>query len=68
MQRWRLALEAKDWEFQAKSLLDAIHLQPGWTCLDLGCGPVGMRRLHQEVVRWSVPRAPGSSEGTSSLY
>jgi trans-aconitate methyltransferase len=38
----RLLLEAIGWGFQEVSLLDGIGLQPGWTCLDLGCGPAGV--------------------------
>ena len=42
MERQRLPLAAIGWDFQAESLLDAIGIQPGWTCLDLGCGPAGI--------------------------
>lgn len=42
MERRRLLLEASGWGFQEVSLLDGIGLQPGWTCLDLGCGPAGI--------------------------
>ena len=42
MERGRLPLEARGWGFHAESLLDGIDLQPGWTCLDLGCGPAGI--------------------------
>jgi SAM-dependent methyltransferase len=38
----RLPLEARGWDFRAGRLLDGIGLQPGWTCLDLGCGPAGL--------------------------
>src|SRR5262245_16718644 len=39
MERRRLPLEAGGWGFLPESLLDGSILQPGWTCLDLGCGP-----------------------------
>ena len=39
MERRRLQLEAAGWGFLPEGLLDGITLQPGWTCLDLGCGP-----------------------------
>jgi ubiquinone/menaquinone biosynthesis C-methylase UbiE len=38
----RLGLEAAGWGFQPESVLDGIDVQPGWTCLDVGCGPGGM--------------------------
>jgi SAM-dependent methyltransferase len=38
----RLPLEAGGWEFRTERLLDGIGIQPGWTCLDLGCGPAGI--------------------------
>lgn len=42
MDRQPLLLEASGWGFQAESLLDGIGPQPGWTCLDLGCGAAGI--------------------------
>ncbi|HEY3061639.1 MAG TPA: class I SAM-dependent methyltransferase [Chloroflexota bacterium] len=42
MERRRPCLQARGWGFQAESLLDGIDLQPGWTCLDLGCGSAGI--------------------------
>ena len=42
MERRRLPLEAGGWGFQAETLLNRIGLEPGWTCLDLGCGPAGI--------------------------
>jgi ubiquinone/menaquinone biosynthesis C-methylase UbiE len=39
VERRPLQLEAGGWGFLPESLLDGIILQPGWTCLDLGCGP-----------------------------
>lgn len=42
MERRRLQLETKGWDFQPERLLDEIALQPGWTCLDLECGSSGL--------------------------
>jgi ubiquinone/menaquinone biosynthesis C-methylase UbiE len=38
----RLRLQARVWEPDAEVLLDRIGVRPGWTCLDLGCGAVGI--------------------------
>ena len=38
----RLQLQAKVWEAESQRLLDRIGLQPGWSCLDLGCGAMGI--------------------------
>ncbi|NJR60985.1 MAG: class I SAM-dependent methyltransferase [Cyanobacteria bacterium CRU_2_1] len=34
----RLYLQAKVWEPEAEVMLDHIAVQPGWKCVDLGCG------------------------------
>ena len=34
----RLRLQARVWEPEAEHLLDRIGVEPGWRCLDLGCG------------------------------
>ncbi len=38
----RLQLQARVWEPDAEAMLDRIGLQPGWHCLDLGCGALGI--------------------------
>ena len=38
----RLSIQAGVWEKEAYLMLDEIGVQPGWCCVDLGCGPVGI--------------------------
>lgn len=38
----RLQLQARVWEPEAEAMLDRINPQPGWSCLDLGCGAMGI--------------------------
>jgi SAM-dependent methyltransferase len=38
----RLRLQARVWEPQAELLFDQIGIQPGWSCVDLGCGAMGV--------------------------
>lgn len=38
----RLRLQARVWEPEAEALLDRIGVRPGWNCLDLGCGAMGI--------------------------
>jgi len=38
----RLAEQAKCWEPEAEILFDRIPVNPGWQCIDLGCGPLGV--------------------------
>jgi ubiquinone/menaquinone biosynthesis C-methylase UbiE len=38
----RLRLQARVWEPEAEVMLDRIGLEPGWNCLDLGCGAMGI--------------------------
>jgi ubiquinone/menaquinone biosynthesis C-methylase UbiE len=38
----RLSIQAGVWEKEAYLMLDEIGVQPGWQCVDLGCGPVGI--------------------------
>lgn len=37
LQKW-----GRIWEPEAEAMLDQIAIQPGWRCLDLGCGPMGI--------------------------
>src|SRR2546423_2129122 len=38
----RLRLQARTWEPQVETMLDMIGIQPGWRCMDAGCGPMGI--------------------------
>ncbi len=38
----RLINQSKCWETETEILLDQIRIQPGWKCVDLGCGPMGI--------------------------
>jgi SAM-dependent methyltransferase len=40
----RLQSWAGSWEPETEAMLDTIQVQPGWRCLDLGCGPRGIIR------------------------
>ena len=48
----RLRLQARVWEPETETMLDRIGIQPGWRCLDLGCGGMGiLGPLSQRVGR-----------------
>ncbi len=38
----RLRVQARVWKADVEALLDQIGVQPGWRCLDLGCGALGI--------------------------
>src|SRR5262245_52772473 len=38
----RLRVQARVWETDVEALLDQIGVGPGWRCLDLGCGALGI--------------------------
>ncbi len=38
----RLQLQARLWQPKMELLLDEIGIQPGWHCLDVGCGAMGI--------------------------
>lgn len=38
----RLRLQARVWEPEAEAWLDQVGIRPGWRCLDLGCGGMGI--------------------------
>ena len=40
----RLRLQARTWEAEAEAMLDRTGAQPGWACLDVGCGAMGILR------------------------
>ena len=46
----RLHIQADAIAPDAGVMLDRIGVQPGWTCLDLGCGPRGITDLLSERV------------------
>jgi len=46
----RLRRQARMLEPVTRRLFHAIGLRPGWTCLDLGCGPGETMRLMGEIV------------------
>ena len=46
----RLRMQARFWEPDAQSMLGLIGVRPGWRCLDLGCGAMGILRSLSEAV------------------
>ena len=42
VEKERLQLQARVWQPETERLLDAIGLQAGWTCLEMGCGAMGV--------------------------
>src|SRR6188472_3608737 len=38
----RLELQALTWQPEIETILDEIGTEPGWRCLDVGCGPMGI--------------------------
>jgi ubiquinone/menaquinone biosynthesis C-methylase UbiE len=38
----RLQSWSRSWEPETEAMLDRIQIQPGWHCLDLACGPLGI--------------------------
>ena len=38
----RLQLQARVLEPDAEAMLDQIGIQPGWRCIELGCGAMGI--------------------------
>jgi hypothetical protein len=61
MEAERLQLQAQVWQPAAEEMLDAIGIQPGWFCLDLGCGAMGflLRYLSVFGVRSSLKETGG---------
>ncbi len=55
----RLISQAKCWEEEAENLFDQIKIGRGWTCADLGCGPMGVllplsRRVKEHGLVWGM--------------
>ena len=46
----RLDAQARSFAPDARTMLERIGVAPGWTCLDLGCGPRGITDLLSERV------------------
>ena len=42
VERERLQLQARLWEPHVERMLDQIGIAPGSTCLDVGCGAMGI--------------------------
>ncbi len=42
LQLERMRVLAEAWESEVEVWLDRIGMQPGWQCVDLGCGPMGI--------------------------
>lgn len=38
----RLQLQARAWEPEAEAMFERLDVRPGWSCLDLGCGAMGV--------------------------
>ena len=38
----RLQLEARTWEAESEVMLDRVGVQSAWSCVDLGCGAMGI--------------------------
>jgi SAM-dependent methyltransferase len=45
-----LRLQAQVWEDDAAALFDQIPVKPGWECIDVGCGTMGVLRPLSERV------------------
>jgi SAM-dependent methyltransferase len=49
----RLQLQARVWEPETEAMLDLIAPEPGWHCVDLGCGAMGIiEPLSRRVGSW----------------
>jgi hypothetical protein len=38
----RIRLQARVWEPETETWLDDVKIEPGWRCIDLGCGVMGI--------------------------
>jgi SAM-dependent methyltransferase len=48
----RLRIQAEAWEPEVEIWLDQIGVQPGWRCVDLGCGPMGILGPLSQRAEW----------------
>jgi SAM-dependent methyltransferase len=48
----RLRIQAEAWEPEVEIWLDQIGVQPGWRCVDLGCGPMGILAPLSRRAEW----------------
>jgi ubiquinone/menaquinone biosynthesis C-methylase UbiE len=63
----RMRIQAEAWEPEVEIWLDQMGVQPGWRCVDLGCGPVGIlgplsRRVERTGRVFGVDVDPGQLE------
>jgi SAM-dependent methyltransferase len=63
----RLRIQAEAWEPEVEIWLDQIGVQPGWRCVDLGCGPMGILEPLSRRTDWSgrvvgVENSPAQAE------
>jgi ubiquinone/menaquinone biosynthesis C-methylase UbiE len=59
----RLITQAKCWEAEAENCFDQVRIGSGWTCIDLGCGPIGVlsplsRRVKKNGLVWGMDSNP----------
>lgn len=50
----------------AAVMLDRIGVAPGWSCLDIGCGPRGITEMPPSS-RWPAPRPPPMSSSARAM-
>lgn len=62
----RLQLQARVWEAEAEAMLHQIGIQPGWACVDMGCGAMGILGLLSHLVG-SEGRVVGVDTGNTHL-
>ena len=63
----RLRIQAEAWESEVEIWLDQMGVQPGWHCVDLGCGPMGIlgplsRRVERRGRVVGVENSPAQLE------
>jgi ubiquinone/menaquinone biosynthesis C-methylase UbiE len=46
----RLRVQARFWEADAEALIGHLGVRPGWRCLDVGCGAMGILRVLSRAV------------------
>ncbi len=68
----RLRIQAEAWEPEVEIWLDQIGVQPGWHCVDLGCGPMGILGALSRRAEWrgrvvGVESSPAQAEAARQL-